>query len=309
MRILISGSTGLVGSALLETLQNQGHDAARLARPGTQRDLRTTHPSPGQRNVLWDPVAGILDSGAEGADVVVHLAGASIAGGRWTAARKRLLRDSRIAATRHLVDALARLRRPPQLFVAASAIGYYGSRGEEELTEASSPGTDFLAHLTRSWEAESARAAEFGARVVTPRFGMILSRHGGALPRMVLPFRLGIGGRIGSGRQWMSWIALEDAVGIVCFAMTTNLLSGAANAVAPNPVRNIDFVSALARVLHRPALLPVPAFALRLAFGEMADALLLASQHVFPGKLDQLGYHFAQPELGPALASLFDPSP
>lgn len=309
MRILISGSTGLVGSALQEFLRNHGHEVVRLVRSATHRGSGNSQPGPTHRNALWDPVAGVLDSGAEDADAVVHLAGASIAGGRWTEARKRLLRESRVGSTRHLVTALARLRHPPQIFIAASGVNFYGDCGEEKLTESSPPGSDFLARLARDWEAESSRAAEFGARVVIPRFGMILARQGGALPRMALPFRLGVGGRLGSGRQWMSWIALEDAIGIIRYAMETNLLSGAANAVAPAPVRNADFTVSLARVLRRPALFPVPAFALRLAFGEMADALLLCSQRVVPAKLEQLGYRFAQPELEPVLASVFDRPP
>jgi uncharacterized protein len=308
VRILISGSSGLVGSALLETLRHQGHEVIRLVRPTTRGGPQRVDTSAAPRNVFWDPGAGILESGAEGADAVLHLAGAPVAAGRWTPSRKRLLWESRVAATRHLVASLARLRRPPQLFVAASGINFYGGRGEEELTESSPPGADFLAQLTRDWEAESSRAAEFGARVVTTRFGMILARQGGALPRLLLPFRLGVGGRIGSGRQWMSWIALEDVLGIIGYAMDTNLLSGPVNAVAPTPVRNAEFAASLARILHRPAFLPVPPFFLRLAFGEMADALLLSSQRVLPAKLSQLGYRFAHPELGSALASLFERS-
>ncbi len=306
MRVLISGSMGFVGTAFADTVRDQGHDVVRLVRPASRpgRPGRVDSPEEDQQ-VLWDPVGGVLDVGAEGADAVVHLAGASIADGRWTARRKSLLRESRVAATRHLVSALGRLRRPPPVFIAASAIGFYGDRGDEVLTESSAPGGDFLAELARDWEAESMRAMEFGARAVILRFGIILARHGGALSRMALPFRFGAGGRIGSGRQWMSWITLEDVVAIICYAMATNLLSGPVNAVTPHPVQNAEFAAALGRVLHRPARLPTPAFALRLALGEMADALLLSSQRVWPEKLEQRGHRFTHSALVPALESVF----
>jgi len=257
-----------------------------------------------EQDVLWNAAAGTLGANAEGADAVVHLAGASIAGGRWTAARKRLLSESRVAATHGLIDSLGKLTRPPRIFVGASAIGFYGDRGEEELTESSAAGTNFLAGLASQWEAESLRAASFGARATALRFGVVLAKHGGALPQMALPFRLGVGGRVGSGRQWISWIALEDAVAIIGYALATDALAGPANAVAPNPVRNVEFAKVLARVLHRPALFPAPAFALRLALGEVADALLLSSQRVLPQRLQQLGYRFAQPDLEGALRSV-----
>ena len=304
MRVLISGSTGLVGTALLDAFRQQGHDLARLVRPSTRSRPADRGTSPESLNVAWDPVAGTLDAAANGADAVVHLAGASIAGGRWTASRKRLLRESRVAATRHLVGALAQLPHPPKVFVSASAVGFYGDRGDEELTESSAPGQDFLADLCRDWEAESGRAAAFGARVVFLRFGIILAKHGGALPRMALPFRLGAGGRIGSGRQWMSWLALQDAVGIIGYALVTSALSGPINAVAPHPDRNAGFAATLGRVLHRPALFPTPGFVLRLVLGEMADALLLSSQRVLPEKLQRLGYPFVHQALEPALQSV-----
>ena len=302
MKILISGSTGLVGSAVVESLGHQGHDVIRLRRPGTE--LPETTPSPGLPQALWNPQSGLLNSRAEQVDAIIHLAGASIAGHRWTTAWKRELRDSRVAATRQLVASLRQLQRPPQVFIAASAIGIYGNRGDEELTESSPPGTDFLAQLTADWEAESARAAELGARVVILRFGVILAKHGGALPRMALPFRLGVGGKIASGRQWISWVTLEDVVSIIRFALETNLVSGPANAVSPNPVRNAEFANALGRVLHRPAIFPTPSFALRFALGELADSLLLASQKVYPTKLQRLGYRFLYPDLDPALQAV-----
>jgi len=255
--------------------------------------------------VRWDPVSGQFDAAAgEGADALVHLAGASIAGGRWNAARKSLLRTSRLDATRHLIGALSRLQRPPRVLVTASAIGYYGDRNDETLTERSTPGNDFLAALCREWEAEAARGAEFGARVVMLRFGIILATHGGALARMLLPFKLGVGGRLGSGRQWMSWLTLDDTVEIVKLALASPALSGPVNTVTPQPVQNNDFTRILARALHRPALFPAPAFALRVALGEMADALLLVSQRVVPAKLQQAGYQFAHPDLATALEEL-----
>jgi uncharacterized protein (TIGR01777 family) len=303
MRILVSGSTGFLGTALTDTLEREGHTMVRLARPDTG-DLDAG--SDRAQTVLWDPVGGLFNAeAAEGADALVHLAGASIADGRWNAARKNLLRTSRIEATRHLMAALSRLKQPPRVIVTSSAIGYYGDRADETLTEASAPGTDFLSALCRAWEAETARGAEFGARVVMLRFGIILAAHGGALPRMALPFKLGAGGKLGSGRQWMSWLTLAEAVGIIRFALVNSGLSGPTNAVTPNPVQNSDFTDTLAMTLHRPALFPAPAFALRLALGEMADALLLISQRVKPSRLEQTGYRFAQPELLPALAEVF----
>jgi len=302
VKILISGSSGLVGSAVVDNLSHQGHDLIRLVRTGTQA---RHHPAGSELpQVVWNPQSGLLDSRAEGANAIVHLAGASIAGHRWTDAWKRELRDSRVAATNRLVASLQRLHRPPQIFIAASAIGFYGSRGDEELTESSPAGTGFLAQITVDWETESARAAESGARVIILRFGVILAKQGGALPQMALPFRLGVGGRIGSGRQWISWITLDDVVGIIRFALETNLVSGPANAVSPNPVQNAAFSSSLGRVLHRPAIFPAPSFALRLALGEMADSLLLASQRVYPSKLEQLGYRFLYPDLQPALTAV-----
>lgn len=303
MRILVSGSTGFLGTVLVETLEAAHHTVSRLVRPKT---ARKDPAGKNEANVAWDPVAGQFDSaGAEGADALVHLAGASIAGGRWNAARKNLLRTSRIDATRQLMGALGKLQRPPRVIVAASAIGYYGNRGEETLTEASAPGNDFLAGLCREWEAETARGGEFGARVVSLRFGIILAAHGGALSRMALPFKFGAGGRLGDGRQWMSWLTLQETVRIVQFALSTPALAGPVNVVTPNPVRNSEFTRVLAKTLHRPALFPAPAFALRLAIGEMADALLLVSQRVTPTKLLEAGYAFLQPNLAGALAQVF----
>jgi uncharacterized protein (TIGR01777 family) len=299
----VSGSTGFLVTSLIAALERDGHQIVRLMRPeSAQRETSNAR----TQTVRWDPVAGQFDAeAAERADALVHLAGASIAGGRWSASRKNLLRTSRIEATRHLLVALSRLKYPPRVIVASSATGYYGDRGDETLSETSVPGGGFLSALCREWEAETARGAEFGARVVMLRFGIILAAHGGALPRMALPFKLGVGGRLGSGRQWMSWLTIEEAVGMIRFALVNSELTGPANAVTPNPIRNADFTRILAKTLHRPALLAAWAFALRLALGEMADALLLSSQRVMPSKLEQTGYRFMQPELAIALAEVF----
>jgi hypothetical protein len=299
MRILVSGSTGMVGTALIHSLRGDGHGIGRLARPGTRKPSDTGSDA----WIHWDPPAGALDSAsAEGADAVVHLAGASIGEGRWSETRKALLRSSRVDATRHLIGALSKLKRPPKTFISASAVGFYGDRGDEELTEQNTPGNDFLSSLCCDWEAEAMRADQFGARVVLPRFGIILSRQGGALPRMLTPFKMGVGGRLGSGRQWMSWISLDDTIGILRHALTEDRLRGPLNAVAPNPVRNAEFTTVLAHVLHRLASFPAPAFALKLALGEMAGPLLLSSQRVLPAMLQRVAYRFQHERLDSALA-------
>ena len=303
MRILVSGSTGFLGTSLVATLERQGHRIVPFVRPQAGHGNAS---GAVEKVVRWDPISGHFDAAAaEGSDALVHLAGASIAEGRWNASRKNLLRTSRIDSTRHLFHALSQLQRPPRVIVAASAIGFYGDRGDEILTEASAPGKDFLAALCQEWEAETAKGAEFGARVAMLRFGIILAAHGGALPRMALPFKLGAGGRLGSGRQWMSWVTLKDVVAVIGFALANTALVGPANVVAPTPVQNVEFTRILAGALHRPALFPAPPFALRLALGEMADALLLASQRVMPSKLKQCGYQFKQPDLASALAEIF----
>ena len=303
MKVLVTGSSGLVGTALVEALGRDGHMVCRLMRPQSAGSIPA--PGPQVSTARWDPVSGQMDSAVgEGANAVVNLAGASIAEGRWNEARKHLLRSSRVDATRVLVAALAKLSQPPAVFISASAIGYYGDRGDEELTEQSAPGADFLAELARDWEAEAASAEQFGARVATLRFGVILAPHGGALPRMLPPFRLGMGGRLGSGRQWMSWLALDEAVAIIRFALENAGARGAINAVAPNPMRNAEFTAILGRVLRRPTLFPAPRGALRLALGEMAQALLLASQRVLPKRLVELGYRFEHAALEPALRGI-----
>jgi uncharacterized protein len=237
----------------------------------------------------------------EGFDAVVNLNGASIGGGRWTSKRKTILRSSRVDSTRVLVDALSHLRQPPRVLVCASATGYYGNRGDEALKETSGCGNDFLAILCRAWEGEATRAASAGMRTVIARFGIVLSLDGGALPRMLTPFKFGAGGRLGSGKQWMSWIALEDAVRVLRAAIDDARWNGAVNVVSPEPVRNSEFTRVLASVLHRPAIFPAPAFVLRLALGEMADALLLSSQRVQPVCLQQYGFAFRYENLEAAL--------
>ena len=305
MRVLVSGSTGLIGEAIVRSLSRTSHEAVRLVRPSTRNSSVSRDGARKNQNIDWDPVAGTLDPACTGADAVIHLAGASIADGRWTAARKRVLRDSRIAATRQLVGALGELPKPPRIFIAASAIGFYGDRGDEELTESSAPGRDFLADLCCRWETETNRAASFGARVVNLRFGIVLAKKGGALPRMALPFRLGLGGKLGSGSQWMSWVALEDVAGITQHALEHGDISGPINVVSPHPLRNADFTAALARTLRRPAIFPAPAFALRIALGEMAQALLLSSQRVLPQKALASNYLFSYQSLTDTLRAIF----
>ncbi len=267
MKILLAGSSGLVGTALGSALAKAGHTVCRLIR-------------------------------------VVNLAGASIADGRWSTQRKELLRTSRIDTTRALVNALAKMNARPSVLVSASAIGIYGDRGNETLTEESNPGTNFLAGLAQEWEAEALKAEALGIRVVVARFGIILAREGGALAKMMLPFKFGAGGKLGSGRQWMSWVMLEDVVGALKLTIENSAARGAINFVAPQPLQNFEFTKILAKALRRPALFPAPAFALRLALGEMADALLLSSQRVAPQALEKSGYRFLHADLSTALKNL-----
>jgi uncharacterized protein len=296
MRVLISGASGLVGTELGRALRDHGHTVGRLVRPDGKAEAG---------DIPWDPMSASVDIGAmEGTDAFVHLSGASIGEGRWTAARKAILRSSRVDSARVLVDAIARLRQKPRVFACASAIGFYGDRGDEILTESSDCGTDFLALVARDWEAEAMRAEHSGIRTVRLRYGVILSEAGGALPRMVTPFRFGIGGRFGSGRQWMSWITLNDAIEITRLAIEDDALAGAVNVVGPNPVRNAEFARILANALHRPAIFPAPAFALRLVLGEMADPLLLSSQRVRPEKLLAMNYPFRFSDLAATLSAL-----
>ncbi|HEV2380891.1 MAG TPA: TIGR01777 family oxidoreductase [Terriglobia bacterium] len=296
MKVLVTGSSGFLGSALTRSLTTGGHSVTRLVRPGTK---------PGPSQIVWDPSAGRLDPNSiEGFDAVLSLAGENIAGGRWTPERKRLLRDSRVKSTLLLAETLARLSRQPRVLVAASATGYYGDRGDEMLTEASAPGSGFLAEVCRAWEDSTRPAAAAGIRVVNVRFGIVLSAAGGALAKMLPPFKAGVGGPVGSGRQYMSWIALDDVVRVIEHAFVTDSLAGPVNVVAPEPLTNREFARTLGRVLGRPALLPLPAFAVRLLFGEMGDALLIASARVRPSRLEAANYRFLYPELEGALRRL-----
>lgn len=259
-------------------------------------------PQPGHRAVLWDPSAGRIDLAPnERFDAVVHLAGENLASGRWTAARKQRLRSSRLESTRALSEALARLTHLPQVLLSASAVGYYGNRADHVLMEASPPGTGFLAELCQAWEAATAPAGQAGIRVVHLRFGIILSSEGGALSRMLPPFRWGVGGKLGSGRQFWSWIALEDAIQAILHALVREDVSGPLNVVSPQPVTNDEFTRTLGRVLHRPTWFAVPAAVLRMALGEMADEALLSSARVHPERLVASGFQFKQPELEAAL--------
>ena len=293
MKILVSGSHGLVGQALVHSLKNDGDEAVRL--------VRREH-SFGSPDVEWHPNKGQIDAARmEGFGAVVHLAGESIASGRWTDEKKRTIRESRVKGTSLLSETLANCSAPPSVFVSASAIGYYGDRGDELLTESSAPGDGFLTSVCIEWEEATKAAREKGIRTVCTRFGIILDGDGGALAKMLTPFRMGIGGRIGDGKQWMSWIARDDVVNGLKFVLKDEAVNGPVNMVAPNPVTNAEFTKVLGRVLSRPTIFPVPEFGARLAFGEMADALLLASQKVEPGVLQDRGFPFDWPKLEPAL--------
>jgi uncharacterized protein (TIGR01777 family) len=294
MKIIVSGSTGLVGSALVRRLEAAGHSVVSLTRSAA-----------GSQGIHWDPAAGTIAAAAlEGFDAVVHLAGENIAAGRWTAAKKARIRGSRVLGTHLLAETLARLAYPPKVLASASAIGYYGSRGDEILTESSPAGAGFLADVCRDWEQATDAAEKKGIRVAHLRFGVILSPEGGALAKMLLPFKLGVGGQIGNGRQFMSWIALDDTAEAVRHVLETETLRGRVNVVAPNPVTNYEFTKTLGRVLGRPTVLPMPAFAARLAFGEMANELLLASTRVQPTRLLEHGFTFRHPRLDEALRHL-----
>ena len=284
MKILITGSSGLIGSALIPLLANQGHRLVRMVRRLT---------APDQDAVVWDPSAAKLELRAlEQMDAVVHLAGENIGAARWNKARKKRMRNSRVVGTRLLSESLAQLAAPPRVLICASAVGYYGSRGDEILTEASSPGTGFLADICQEWEAAAEPARQKGIRVVNLRIGMVLSSKGGALPAMLPAFKAGAGGKLGSGRQFVSWITIDDLTRAITHALATEALSGPVNAVSPNPVRNMEMTKVLGRVLRRPTFCSVPALALRLLLGEMADALLLSSQRVEPRRLLDTGFTF-----------------
>src|SRR5271154_6481609 len=300
MKVLITGATGLVGTALVQALQNDGHNVCRLLRKKDEDEQETKQDC----DVEWSPQSEAFGAPAENAEAVVNLAGASIADSHWSADRKEFLRSSRVETTRGLVAAIEKMSPRPKVLVSASAIGYYGNRGDEVLTEESSPRADFLSQLAEEWEAEAIRARTLGVRVVLARFGVILAKQGGALRQMMLPFKIGAGGKLGSGKQWMSWVALDDVVRVVRFAMETDAVQGAINVTAPQPVTNAEFTKVLARTMHRPAFFTVPPLALRMLLGEMADALLLSGQRVVPQALENYGYQFLYRNLDSALAAI-----
>ena len=300
MKVAITGASGLIGSALVPFLRTGGDDVVRLVR----------RPPTGGDEARWDPEAGEVDRAAlEGVDAVVHLSGENLAGGRWTESRKARLRSSRVGSTRLLAETLAGLKRRPGVLVSFSAVGYYGSRGDAWLTENDPPGDGFLAALTADWEKAAEPATRAGIRVVHPRSGVVLSPAGGALGKMLLPFKAGLGGVVGPGTQYMSWIAPEDLLGVVHHVLSRSDIAGPVNAATPSPVTNAEFTRTLGRVLGRPTVAFVPAFALRLAYGEMADATLLASTRVRPERLLATGYRFRFPDLEGALRHVLGKAP
>ena len=301
MRTIIAGGTGFLGQALARALVTAGHDVVGLTR-GAGRS-----PTSGGRTVSWTPAghAGPWASEVDGATAVVNLAGESIAARRWSAAQKRRIHDSRVLATRSLVEAIRKARQPPPVFISGSAVGYYGPRGDEVVNEANAPGTDFLSHVAVDWEAE-ARAAEAVTRVVTVRTGLVLDRNAGALPQMLPPFWFGAGGPVGSGRQYWPWIHLQDWVDLVRFVIQTPAAAGPLNATAPTPVTNAEFASTLGRTIGRPAFMRAPGFALKLLLGEMAGPLLLAGQRAVPAKAEALGVTFTYRRLEEALRAIFN---
>jgi uncharacterized protein (TIGR01777 family) len=306
MRIVISGASGFVGRALVRSLgDDPATEVVTLVRPSSRGAGDARHAAD-PRTAPWDPDRGTLDPAVvAGASAVVHLAGENVAAGRWTPARKARILESRTRGTRLVAETMAGVPEPRPALVTASAIGVYGDRGDEILDEGSAAGDGFLADVVRAWEASADPARDAGARVAHLRFGVVLGRGGGALPRMETLFRFGLGGKLGSGRQWMSWVSLRDTVAAIRFAIDRPELSGPVNVTAPEPVRNDEFTRELARVLRRPAFLPAPAFALRLVLGEMAREMLLGGQRVRPARLEEAGFRFEHARLPDALADLF----
>jgi uncharacterized protein (TIGR01777 family) len=297
MKVIITGSGGLVGRALVRSLLADGHSVTRLVRGGAQQ-FRT----PGSAAVEWNPESGTVDAkDLEGHDAAVHLAGEPVAEGRWDDEKKRRILDSRVKGTRLLAETLAGLNEKPRVLVSASATGFYGDRGAEVMREESASGEGFLSEVCREWEKATLAASQAGIRVVHPRIGFVLSGEGGGLPRMLTPFKMGVGGKVGNGRQYVSWITLEDLVRVIRRAIEDETLRGPVNAVAPGAVTNEEFTKALGRVLGRPTILPVPVFALRLAFGEVADAVMLSSTRVEPARLKEAGFDFKDSEIESAL--------
>ena len=292
-RVLVTGASGLLGSALVPTLKARGYEVTRLVRGQAS----------GKDEIRWDSAQPLLPEAASGFDAVVHLAGESVAT-RWSAAKKTKIRESRVAGTRTLVHALAKAAKRPRVLISASAIGFYGDRGDDVLNEKSPAGAGFLADVCREWEAATQPAVDAGIRTIHIRTGIVLSAEGGALKKMLPPFRMGLGGRLASGRQWMSWIHIQDWTGAVHHILKNDLLQGAVNMVAPRPVQNTDFTETLASVLSRPAIFPLPAFAIQTLFGQMGEEVLLASQRVEPARLVTSGYPFQCSDLRKALEAL-----
>ena len=295
MKIAITGTTGLVGSALKTLLEQEGHEVWSISR----------RPPQGSHDIQWDPAAGTIEvAKLEGSNAVVHLAGENIAEGRWNEAKKNRIRESRIQGTRFIATTLASLPQPPEVLVSASAIGFYGECGQMAVDEQALPGDDFLAEVCLAWEAAATPAAEAGIRLVKLRIGVVLSSAGGALAKMLLPFKLGLGGKIGPGNQYMSWIALPDLVRAIEFCIVMKSLSGPVNAVAPEPVTNLEFTKSLGSVLRRPTLMPLPGFAARLVMGEMANALLLTTPRILPTRLVEAGFQFDSTEIDAGLRAV-----
>ena len=297
-KILLSGGSGLIGTALVPRLRSTGVAITRLVRPGAKVNNST-----GEQHIEWDPMQPISPERVSGYEAVIHLAGESIVG-RWTPAKKAKIRESRVMGTHYLAQALAQAKEKPAVLICSSAVGYYGNRGDDLLSEESSSGAGFLPEVCREWEAAAGPAAEADIRTVHMRTGVVLSANGGALGKMLLPFKLGLGGRLGDGRQWMSWIDMDDMVGAIHHILKNDLLHGPVNLVAPKPVTNAEFTKVLAGALSRPAIFPVPAFAAKLAFGEMGEEVLLWSQRVEPSKLIASGYPFRFRELAASLKNV-----
>jgi uncharacterized protein len=300
MRILTTGASGLIGTALQKSFREKGHELLLASR----REPKDEH------HIKWNADTGFADEDLprlEGFDAFIHLAGEGISAfPRWTEEKKKAIRDSRVFGTRTIIEALARIEKKPRVFISGSAIGFYGDRGDNVMTEASPAGDTFLAEVCKEWEAESRRAEDMGLRTVLPRTGIVLSKDGGALATMLTPFKLGVGGVVGSGKQWMSWVSLDDVVGIFNFFLENENIRGAVNVVAPNPVTNEEFTKTLGSVLYRPTILPLPEFAVNVVFGEMGDALLLDSTRVVPKRLIDAGYEFKFTGLKPALVDALE---